>query len=181
MDKSIEKVIFLDIDGVLNNFDSPEVHREVIDKNMVLRLKRIVDASGANIILTSSWRLFYHTWQNCGDQRLAEHYKKLMAAFEESNITVYGVTNEVSYGANSRPEEINEWLGSHQDIKNYVILDDSSWDWGILSDYVVTTRRRDYYSENGWRSGLEDEDADRAISILSDENFYRSKVGKTNV
>lgn len=169
MEKNISKVIFLDIDGVLNNFDSPEENREIIDMNMVLRLKRIVDASGAKIVLTSSWRRFFHSWQELRGERISGHYKKLMTAFEKCALSVYGVTDELSYGPDSRPEEISEWLKNHPDIKSFVILDDSSWNWGMLSDHAVTTRRKAPSSENGWRSGLEDGNADRAIEILSNE------------
>lgn len=94
-----------------------------------------------------------------------------MTAFEECGLTIYGITNDISYGSNSRPEEIKEWLGTHQDVKNYVILDDSLWDWGNLSEHVVITRRKNQFLDKGWRSGLEDEDADRAISILNDEKI----------
>ncbi len=170
MNKPIQKIIFLDIDGVLNNFDSPDEHKTVIDNNMVIRLKRIVDASGAKIILTSSWRLFYNNWKNCEDKRVTDNYLMLITSFEKYGLNIYGVTNEVSYGPNSRPEEISEWLETHKDVKNYVILDDSRWNWGTLSDHVVITRRKDKFSDNGWRSGLEDSDADKAISILTDEN-----------
>ncbi len=49
------KVIFLDIDGVLkdDHYDA-EFQDECFE-----RLKRIVDATSAIIILTSSWRINY--------------------------------------------------------------------------------------------------------------------------
>lgn len=51
---SFEKVIFLDIDGVLN--DEEHTSESYLDSMMVGRLKRIIDETGAEIILSSSWR-----------------------------------------------------------------------------------------------------------------------------
>ena len=51
-----EKVIFLDIDGVLNSNCSTE---PTIAEDMVKRLAYIVDKTGAFIVLSSSWRYEY--------------------------------------------------------------------------------------------------------------------------
>ena len=52
------KVIFLDIDGVLNN-QTLLYHYglDYIDGDMVELLKHVVSATGAEIVLSSSWRL----------------------------------------------------------------------------------------------------------------------------
>ncbi len=49
------KVIFLDIDGVLKEEDYDAEFKD----ECFARLKRIVDATGAEIILSSSWRIHY--------------------------------------------------------------------------------------------------------------------------
>lgn len=46
------KVIFLDFDGVITT----EKSRWCLDKDKMLLLKRIVDATGAKIVISSSWR-----------------------------------------------------------------------------------------------------------------------------
>ena len=49
-----DKVIFLDIDGVLND-EGKNLKRGVyIDEEMTARLKKIVEATGAQIVLSSS-------------------------------------------------------------------------------------------------------------------------------
>lgn len=53
------KVIFLDIDGVLNTFASPEDTR--MDEFRLTYLKRIIDATGAKVVLTSSLRKSWNT------------------------------------------------------------------------------------------------------------------------
>ena len=51
-----EKVIFLDVDGVLNSNRSTE---PTIAEDMVKRLAHIARKTGASIILSSSWRYEY--------------------------------------------------------------------------------------------------------------------------
>jgi len=53
--KSLEKIIFLDIDGVMNH----EHSTEDMDGACLYQLKRIIDCTGAKIVLTSSWKMYY--------------------------------------------------------------------------------------------------------------------------
>ena len=50
------KVIFLDVDGVLNSVDTSEVFQGFvgIDDKLVSKLRKIVRATGAQIVLSSS-------------------------------------------------------------------------------------------------------------------------------
>lgn len=53
------KAIFADVDGVLNEDSTPTRTKNslvFIDSDKLLRLKRIVDATGAKIVLSSTWR-----------------------------------------------------------------------------------------------------------------------------
>ena len=53
------KVIFLDIDGVLNNeYSKTRAPSGVIgiDGDKVKRLRKIVESTGAKLVLTSSWK-----------------------------------------------------------------------------------------------------------------------------
>ncbi len=53
------KIIFLDIDGVLNSrqYDAERGTAEGnIDVSRLLLLKQLIDQTGAKIVLTSSWR-----------------------------------------------------------------------------------------------------------------------------
>ena len=53
------KVIFLDVDGVLNSqqlFEKSEDAQLIsVDEENIKNLKKIVDATGAKIVLSSSW------------------------------------------------------------------------------------------------------------------------------
>lgn len=53
------KVIFLDIDGVLNcaKTRNPRRFPYVLDRRLLRRLTRLLDRTGAKVVLSSSWRL----------------------------------------------------------------------------------------------------------------------------
>ena len=63
----MKKIIFLDFDGVLNTEFYQEVlnqqcknwqdeHGALFDSNAVKQLKRIIDATNADIVVESSWK-----------------------------------------------------------------------------------------------------------------------------
>jgi histidinol phosphatase-like enzyme len=53
------KVIFLDIDGVLNcdHTANPRKFPYVVDKKLLARFKKLLSRTGAKVVLSSSWRL----------------------------------------------------------------------------------------------------------------------------
>jgi hypothetical protein len=52
------KVIFLDIDGVLNCDKTPNPRKfpYLVDKKLLTRFKRLLDRTKAKVVLSSSWR-----------------------------------------------------------------------------------------------------------------------------
>jgi hypothetical protein len=154
------KIIFLDIDGVLNNKESAKLKkvsipecpcwygREVhpFDKRCVERLNIITDLTGAKIVVSSTWRLMFEQ----APQVLVEHMQKM------------GVTGEVigqtPRGSGFRGEEIQTWLDEHKDVEQFVIIDDDT-DMLHLFSHLVQTRTT---------MGIEDEDVDKAITMLTD-------------
>lgn len=171
-------VIFLDIDGVLNDPDSAgysyagnyrgtiAAGHSVICEDMAAMLKRIVQASGGEIILTSSWRIYYHDTQDGSLEQVSERFRMLLRIFDKFGLSISGATEEIGFDSSSRPSEIRQWLTDKPDVERFVILDDMEWHWGWLADYVVYTRRRDPSSPNGWRSGLDMENVREALRIL---------------
>ena len=118
------KVIFLDIDGVLNDFTSSANIWDDTPTDMHLRnLKLIVDETGAEIILSSTWRLFMRS-RRVVEKRLADFGMKLS-----------GCTIELY----NRAEEIQEWLDRHPEVDKFVILDDESISGKFPKNLVQTT------------------------------------------
>lgn len=151
------KVIFLDIDGVLNSkiFDKEKDSFDIMDPTRLVLLKKIVDETGAEIVLTSSWR---HGWaiQECDCQ--SDAAIKIWNEFANANIFIMDKTTEEYY---SRTEQIKEWLSKNPEVESYVILDDIQFGWEELEGRVVKTH---YLIDRG----LEDRHVKEAIEILNE-------------
>ena len=150
------KVIFLDIDGVLNhtqwyvddrNPGNLNGQEGDIDPLCVERVFRIVNETGAKIVLSSDWKL---SWP-FARQRLEK------AGFPEGLI-IDKTPDLVMRVTDQRGLEIKSWLGQHKDCTNFCIIDD----------------RTDFYEEQlphfvhvDSFCGLTDDNADIAIMILN--------------
>ena len=171
------KVIFLDIDGVMKEEDYDAEFKD----ECFARLKRIVDETGAEIILSSSWRIYYwqfvengympnEKWSESDSEGILDLYRH----FEKYGLKVAGRTDyTIRSGPSSRPDEIRRWIADKEDLESFCIIDDDDfymWKW--LSQFLVITRVRTK-NERGypaWQRTLSDADVERAISILNRDN-----------
>ena len=154
------KIIFCDIDGVLNEDTTPTRTKSrviFIDEEKLLRLKRIVDATGAKIVLSSTWRYDRDTPGLNGD------FLELQEAFHNVELEFYSYTPVDAIGIR-RGMEIKAWLGVHRgEVDRFIILDDELWDFeerGLLPRLVKT---------EFWDGGLTEELAQEAIDLLMEE------------
>lgn len=141
-----KRAVFLDIDGVL-------VHpkgRCIATPRCVANLNRITDATGAVIVVSSTWR------------RMG--LNKMRRQLREWGVAGWcgGITPDLSYESGQlvvgveRGEEIDRWLKVHPANWNFVILDDGD-DMGQYLPHLVKTDPH---------VGLSEADADRAIQLL---------------
>lgn len=102
------KVIFLDVDGVLNSdeyFNSIKDQKintieNQIDINKVKLLKQAVNTTGAKLVLSSSWRY----------TKNANNLKALLLN--------YGmIVDSTPFLNNERGKEIKKWLDEHKMLK----------------------------------------------------------------
>lgn len=152
------KVIFLDIDGVLN---SEEWDRYVqsftygarfnscylLSQEMILRLQNVVFQTNAEIVLTSSWRTNERAM--CALTRQLSLYHLHL-----QDTTLYSTYN-------TRADDIHEWLRSHPDVHSYAIVDD--YDDGFSNDEVLVT----HFVQTNYFQGLTSEEAEKIVEILS--------------
>lgn len=105
------KVLFLDIDGVVNAQATAQRHRGVIgiDPYMAFLVGKIQLDTGCEIVLSSSWRL----------------WPKSKAEVEKQVAKLYGVTPNLK-GKTDRGCEVKQWLEAHPEVERYAILDDNS-------------------------------------------------------
>lgn len=110
------KVLFLDVDGVLNSNRSKTFL--ALSKPALRRLKRIVDNTGCEIVLSSTWRT---------DERARNRLSKVLAY---RGMKIYSMTPNFAGAMFStgfryfRGHEIKAWLDDHPEVTNYCIVDD---------------------------------------------------------
>lgn len=141
------KIIFLDIDGVLATLATKYHHG---DPACVRRLNALTTASGASIVVSSTWRK--------GGLRSIRRILKGWGV----TAPVYDITPDLSAQrgelalAVPRGREIQAWLDTSTDIMHFVILDDTD-DMEHLKPLLV---QPDPYK------GLQFDDCERALHLL---------------
>lgn len=117
-----------------------------IDPRAVERLNRLTDATGAKIVISSTWR---------SDSNLQEVFNLVGIKEPIHDITPY-------MRSRHRGSEIQEWLDKQTEPYRYVIFDD---DTDMLDSQLP------YFIQSDWlKWGLSDEDVEQAIHILNDTN-----------
>jgi predicted transcriptional regulator len=129
MKTSLPVVIFLDIDGVFVTMET--IHQSYVDngnrqmreddrpylKKAVENLNRIVQETGAKVVISSSWRI----------TRTIDEMRRI---FAKNGIVcdIIGFTANITderYPDARRGAQIEDWLEFHP-VKGYVIIDDST-------------------------------------------------------
>jgi hypothetical protein len=155
------KVLMLDVDNVLNDsFTSDHLNVDHyiyigLDTDKIERLNRIIESTGAKIVISSSWR---------DDSRFIDYLKKRMGQVSDTlPMTIIGQTPfHPTFGRNVRNEEIQEWLDDNKEslkIDRFVILDDINTEgMQAFGDSFMLTNPK---------NGLTDEIADNCIKFLN--------------
>lgn len=159
------KVIFLDVDGVLNSqslFERCGEELVPIDEENIQYLKAIVDATNAKIVLSSSWR---YGWAEHSDG-VQDWCRLLVDTLQKYQLKILDKTEYLSNGR--REDEIKDWLEhSTEPVETFVILDDGDYDWYRhgYDKYLVKT---DFCT-----GGLRQRHAEQAIHILNKVPFWK--------
>lgn len=176
------KVVFLDIDGVLNSeswargrFDKIDAHSIAaqypyyeFDPESVKWLNYITEETGAKIVISSTWRLGRTI------QQLNDLLKFVCVTGEIIDITTYMRATVPSYSI-PRGCEIEHWLEQKKFqrinysrevqlkymedslVENYVILDDDS---------DMLYNQREHYVRTSRQTGLNEDSAKKSVEIL---------------
>ena len=163
----MKKIVFLDIDGVLNSYFWNENHqREIsdgtlIDESKIILLCKLIADTNAEIILHSGWKY----WFDSDLKPLRKEAENLRTLLEKEGLTIAGVTpdhatdeiRESKKFSLVKAGEILAWLGQHNDVDNWVVLDDLDLHNEKIGMHQVKTDQR---------VGLTIEDVEKAKSIL---------------
>ena len=158
------KVIFLDVDGVLNSdefFDNNK-DNSYIDEKTVRLLKKAVEETGAKVVVSSSFRY-------------TRSFGKVQEILLRNGITF----DKTPFLDNERGKERKQWIAEHSkiseelkdgsEVEDYVVLDDDifdDFDEEILSHLI----KMEENEVRGFGKGLQEKDVDKII-----ERFGRAR------
>lgn len=157
------KVIFLDVDGVLNSMAWFDQNKEKtgyseINPEKVELLKEIVENTDGKIVISSTWRQLAKT------ETEEEHhvYSYLVDTLRNYGIEIFSLT---PYIGNNRPKEIKAWIENQSEEIRFISLDDDFTEddyrkYGIEDCLVKTS----FYGKNG---GLQRKHVEQAIKLLN--------------
>ena len=169
----MKKIIFLDFDGVMNTEFYQKVLNQqcenwqdeygaLFDPNAVKQLKRIIDATDADIVVESSWKYL-------GLDAMKELWKVRNLPGRIIDITPSTTSDEYLLNVDlddfsnkmhhCKGLKISSWL-SEKGLSNtrYVIIDD---------EYVVLESQLSNFILTNPYEGITEEQANKAISILN--------------
>ena len=158
------KIIFLDIDGVLNYRDS-----DIIDDRCLDNLKFILEKTEAKIVLISSWKHFLddnildNLKRNNNQKQLEEvlKYRDILGKVFVNELSILDVAPDLG---EHRSDEIALWLTQNLDlgIESFVIIDDFNCEYD--KNYPDKWIRPSWFS-----IGLTNAMAEKAIMILNSD------------
>ena len=159
------KVLFLDIDGVLNCMcPAPLQDNDWIDldewrygfnPDLVARLRHVIANTDCRIVISSSWR--HHV--NYAPYQPDRNWREVLAEKLRRNQAdvIIGETPTDSKG--QRGKEIAEWLKTHE-VESYCVVDDEVVD---ILPYIDNSR----IVKTDMTVGLTIEDARRIMEVLN--------------
>ncbi len=163
------RIVFLDVDGVLNCVSTKEKHNgfKGIDQRLVENLADFVRISeeeeATNIVITSSWRV----GQNRNGIEIPDSYQYLAKRLKENGISIYDDTPRLKWGMRGRHRgrEIAAWfyMNNDKEVNGYVVLDDELFPdyekYKIIPHLILTSR----LSDDG---GFQRSQIDQALQII---------------
>ncbi|MCK9575616.1 MAG: HAD domain-containing protein [Candidatus Pacearchaeota archaeon] len=178
------KIIFLDIDGVLNipwqATTKQDRYGDIFHPDFVRNLAILIDATDAKIVMTS-------TWKDAGLQTMQNMWNDRELPGELIDITpsaVYAynfITNNgggiVDFDDIRRGDEIDVWITKHLDkinIESFVIIDDINGYYDYQQEVFVQTANNfdvNIHRDNIRGFGLTEGCVERAIAILDTDEY----------
>ncbi len=157
----LTKIIFLDVDGVLNSKKFFKESRrtsydiEDIDIKAVRVLNTIIEKTNAKVVISSTWRIHEYAYLIDTLNRLGFKGEIIDKTPSHKHPCVRG-------------NEIYDWMFYHRELldidrfieeyKNYIILDDNS-------DMLLW--QKDNFIQTDMETGLTEEYIDRCVAILN--------------
>jgi hypothetical protein len=159
MERRMKKILFLDVDGVLNHRAcfSPSRGGSPLCPHAIARLQTVVEKTGCRVVLSSTWRTLPRFVDRLEEQGgfpgRHEDWRTIEMPVE--------VKNGVVMTTRCRGEEIAEWLSRHPEVERFAIVDDDS---------DMLDAQKPHFVQTTFETGLLDEHAARLVEILGAAN-----------
>lgn len=165
------KVLFLDIDGVLNGIGTKEKCIEVqdgetretgftgISPRLVKILNRVIKETGAKVVLSTSWRIFWGVPGTKFNLEKAGFEGEIIGATPDmAGMHIGGWSTETAKRGHEIQAWLDKWAAEHPEdtVEKFAIVDDSS-------DMVHLTKR---FVQTSFKHGIRPKNADRLIEML---------------
>ena len=147
------KVLFLDIDGVLNRFGDEDGNGRTtkliddffigLDTAPLQIYKAMLSRISVTVVLSSTWR----------------HWQPMLDHLKENGVEFSHMTPSLRDPHLGRGHEIQAWLMEHPEVTKYAILDD---DTGMLEHQLPN------FFQAMTETGITQELADRIVAHLTD-------------
>lgn len=141
----MDKIIFLDIDGVLKLEGVVNFNKEAV-QNLI----NIINKTGCKIVLSSNWRV-----AGIGPE------SPIQVCLRASGGDIVGksLISKTDLSGLQRGLQIKQWLIDNDFSGNFVVIDDIMWDMGDIKELILVDRV----------CGLTTQNAKLAIDILNKE------------
>lgn len=158
------KVIFLDIDGVLNTYYTKEevAGYTFVEDAKVALLQELIQRTGAKVVFSSTWREGWEVQEN--NEEIPSRYAADVMLFNtlKEKLSEYGI-ELLDYTPifGRRGLEIDAWLNSWQwePIDSFVIIDD-------MGGAELRPHSR-FLIQTGMTKGLQRNHVEKAIKMLN--------------
>lgn len=151
------KIIFLDIDGVLNNRSFGEfllsircnhINYHILDPLCVRAFNRVLNNTDAKIVISSAWRVL-------------KTLQEIERIFSRQGVDISGrIIDKTGKSNKLRGTDIQKWLDqTDHNVTDFIIIDDGD-DMGELIGHLEKTT---------WNTGFTEQNADNVIRYLNKE------------
>lgn len=170
-------VIFMDIDGVINNYlycermknepKNPDLpFLTEMDLDMMKRIVRLATETNSDIVLSSSWKAVWNYENNDIGKT------NMQKMFDYVGIHIIDTTPDLTDG---RAKEIKQWLDEHPTVTHFVSLDDdypeSYYKKAGIPNHTIHTK---YWCINESQGGFQEKHYQKALEILKTK--YKTDV-----
>lgn len=161
------KVIFLDIDGVINSNFWLESHQQeisdgtLIDKEKIELVAKIVNKTEATLVMHSGWRFWFDNTM----KPIRKEAQNLIDLLLDSGLSIYAMTPDLTTEeirkskmfSKVKASEIFLWLEQNPNVDKWIVLDDID----LHNDDLATRQVR-----TNAEVGITEKDVDKAIEML---------------